>query len=153
MSSKIKKTENQLICTSFPWGIIALIIIFYFVFLVALINTDQSLEFIDYVIFHAVLLIAASIQQSVKTTFNLSTAEVEVTKKGIFNKNTTKFMLSDIKSIDMSYGRGSGSASGGSIVITTSDERISIASSDIMVNSALTNKKNLKVISSFLDLD
>jgi hypothetical protein len=153
MSSKIKTFENQLICTSFPRGVIALVVIFYLVGLAALINADQSLEFIDYVIFHAVLLIAVSIQQYVKTTFNLSTGEVKVTKKGIFNKNTTKFTLLDIKSIDMSYGRGSGFASGGAIVITTSDERINIASSDIIVNSAQTNEKNLKVIYAFLGLD
>ena len=153
MSSKIEITKNQLICTSYPKGIIALVVIFYLLFLAAIFNTDQALEVIDYIIFHAVLLFAVAIQQHIKTTFNIATGEAEVIKKGIFNKQTTKLKLSEIKNIEMSYGRGSGFSSGGSIVIVTADKRINIASSDLFKRSVLSNQKNQKIMASFLDID
>ena len=150
MSNKLKSTSNELIFSSFPDKLAILIAAFYIVFLFAIFNSDNDLSFIDFAIFQGVILIAACIPQFKKTTINKVHDEVLIVSRGILNKTIKKLSLSDVKSVEMSYGRGSGSASGGAVVITTDSERVSIAASDILSSSIAANKDAQTKIDAFI---
>lgn len=150
MSNKLKSTSNELIFSSFPDKLAILIAVFYIVFLFAIFNSDNDLSFVDFAIFQGVILIAACIPQFKKTTINKEHDEVLIVSRGILNKTIKKLSLSDVKSVEMSFGRGSGFASGGAVVMTTGSERIVIAASDILASSIAANKDAQTTIDAFI---
>lgn len=106
MSSTVEVSQNELICKSIPKSLLVLVGAFYLLAFIGVINDqEQDFKIIDYVLFHAVILIIISTQQYIKTTFNKRTNEVDIEKRGIFNHSITKLQLSDIKSVEMSYGQ------------------------------------------------
>ena len=154
MSSKVIVLPNKLICTSFPKGMILLLCIFYFLaFLGVMSNTEQDIQIVDYITFHSVIIIFLSMQKYIKTTFNKCTNEVVIETKGLLNNKITKICLSDVKTVEMSFGHGGSFAKGGTVVITTELNRINITSSDITKSSSRMNEKNQKIINAFVFSD
>ncbi len=150
MSNKLDLTSNELVFSSFPDKLAILIASFYVVFLLAIFNSDNDVGLVDFAIFQGVILIAACILQFKKTTINKERDEVLIVSRGILNKTTKKLSLSDVKSVEMSYGRGSGFASGGAVVLTSGSERIVIAASDILSSSIAANKEAQAKMDSFI---
>lgn len=150
MSNKIELSSNKLIFSAFPLNLAILIAAFNVVFIFAVFYSDNDFKLIDIAIFQSVILIAMCIQQYKTTTINRDQNEVVIYSRGILNRTTKQLLLSNVKAVEMSYGRGSGFASGGAIVLITESERIAIATSDISTNSVTANKEAQKKIEAFI---
>jgi hypothetical protein len=142
MSTKLEQNTNQLILISFPKCLISLFIIILLIFLTAGVLTENEMKIVDYFIVLFVCLTGMVIQKYKITKFDKLNGQVTLITKSVLGHKEEKYPLSEIKNIDIVYGRGGQSAKGGAVYLRISEQEHIIVDSDICIGNL---KKTIKV--------
>jgi hypothetical protein len=153
MSIKLTQTYNELTLVSFPMYLIMLLLAFLLTFLISSLTGDNEIKVVDHIIFITVIGIGVVIQKRKTLTLNKESNTGKLLVQTIINKTENNFYLSDVKKVEMSFGRGQ-YARGGTICmhIANIERPLVIADSDVAGNSEKHNTSATNVISKWLKL-
>ena len=129
---KIEKTK-KITVKSYPVALVSIPIIFILIFLIATtLNPSSDFGMFDLLIFYGVIGVFIVIQKYRKATFDPQNDLCIISEASILGKKETRIKCSQINNFEIVYGRGSGVARGGTLILNTHDQKChTIISSDI----------------------
>lgn len=129
---KIEKT-TKITVKSYPVALVSIPVLFILIVLIATtLNPSPDFGIMDLLIFYGVAGVFIVIQKYRKATFDPQNDLCIISETGVLGKKEVRIKCSDINNFEMAYGRGSGVARGGALILNTNDQKChTIISADI----------------------
>jgi hypothetical protein len=127
----LSEDKQNIVIKSYPLVLISIVVAIALLATITGVMTGQSVALSDAAIFYGIIIGFLLIHRYKVTIIDTERRQISFYQRNLFVNKTQNLNFDDVDTVDVHYGRGSGVAKGGALVMTSAVQRFNITDSDV----------------------